>query len=36
VIKPAETDDVKQIPATPAAQQDKSNETLGNLIDTLA
>jgi prefoldin subunit 5 len=36
VIKPAEKDDVKQIPATPAAQQDKSNETLGNLIDTLA
>ncbi|NGZ88418.1 hypothetical protein [Duganella aceris] len=35
VVKPAE-DEVKQAPATPAAQQDKSNETLGSLIDTVA
>jgi hypothetical protein len=35
VVKPAE-DEVKQVIATPAAQQDKSNETLGSLIDTVA
>jgi hypothetical protein len=35
VVKPAE-DEVKQVLATPAVQQDKSNETLGSLIDTVA